>query len=115
MSADAGRSTDSTAAGGLEPFRRRLDEIDEGIARLLGERLDICRDVAVYKSEHEIPMMQPDRVKVVRERYLARGAEVGLPAEFTAQLFELLIATTCKLEDELMDELAAQAREGNVA
>jgi hypothetical protein len=51
----------------------------------------------------------------VRERYLARGAEVGLPAEFTAQLFELLIATTCKLEDELMDELAAQPREGNVA
>ncbi|HET9154634.1 MAG TPA: chorismate mutase [Solirubrobacterales bacterium] len=104
-------STDPTnsagAADGLEPFRRRLDEIDERIAKLLGERLDICRDVAVYKSEHEIPMMQPDRVKLVRERYLDRGAEVGLPEEFTAQLFELLIATTCKLEDDLMDELAA--------
>jgi 4-amino-4-deoxychorismate mutase len=112
MSSD---STNSTAANGLEPFRRRLDEIDERIARLLGERLDICRDVAVYKSEHEIPMMQPDRVKLVRERYLSRGAEVGLPAEFTWQLFELLIATTCRLEDELMDELAAQAKEGNVA
>ena len=97
-----------TSAEGLEPFRRRLDEIDEAIAKLLGERLDICREVAVYKSEHEIPMMQPDRVKIVRERYLARGAEVGLPQEFTAQLFELLIATTCRLEDELRDELAAQ-------
>jgi chorismate mutase-like protein len=101
-------SADSTnSANGLDPFRRRLDEIDEQIARLLGERLDICREVAVYKSEHEIPMMQPDRVKLVRERYLARGAEVGLPGEFTSQLFELLIATTCRLEDELMDELAA--------
>jgi chorismate mutase-like protein len=97
-----------TNAHGLEPFRRRLDEIDEAIAKLLGERLDICREVAVYKSQHEIPMMQPDRVKIVRERYLARGAEVGLPQEFTAQLFELLIATTCRLEDELMEELAAQ-------
>jgi chorismate mutase-like protein len=97
-----------TSTEGLEPFRRRLDEIDESIAQLLGERLDICREVAVYKSEHEIPMMQPDRVKIVRERYLARGAEVGLPQEFTSQLFELLIATTCRLEDELMDELAAQ-------
>jgi len=103
MSADA-------AAEGLAPFRRRLDEIDERIAHLLGERLDICREVAVYKSEHEIPMMQPDRVKLVRERYLARGAEVGLPEEFTSQLFELLIATTCRLEDELMDELAARAK-----
>lgn len=94
---------------GLEPFRERLDLIDEQIAHLLGERFEICREVAVYKSEHEIPMMQPDRVKVVRERYLARGAEVGLPAEFTAELFDLLIAATCKAEDELMDRLAAEA------
>lgn len=95
------------SAAGLEPFRRRLDELDDGIAKLLGERLQICREVAVYKSEHEIPMMQPDRVKIVRERYLARGAEHDLPEEFSADLFELLIATTCRLEDELMDELAA--------
>ena len=96
------------SAEGLEPFRRRLDEIDEQIAGLLGERLDICREVAVYKSEHEIPMMQPDRVEVVRRRYLDRGAEAGLPQEFSSDLFDLLIATTCRLEDELMDELAAR-------
>jgi 4-amino-4-deoxychorismate mutase len=96
------------SANGLEPFRRRLDEIDDGIAKLLGERLQICREVAVYKSEHEIPMMQPDRVKIVRERYLARGAEHDLPEEFSSDLFELLIATTCRLEDELMDRLAAE-------
>lgn len=100
---------------GLEPFRRRLDEIDDQVAKLLGERLQICREVAVYKSEHEIPMMQPHRVKAVRERYLARGAEVDLPEDFTSNLFELLIATTCKLEDELMDELAAKNGGGEAA
>jgi 4-amino-4-deoxychorismate mutase len=94
------------STGGLEPYRRRLDEIDEEIAKLFGERLQICREVAAYKSEHGIPMMQPDRVRVVRERYLTRGAEHELPEEFSAALFELLIGTTCRLEDELMDELA---------
>jgi chorismate mutase-like protein len=97
------------ATEGLEPFRRRLDEIDEQIAALLGERFQICREVAVYKSAHEIPMMQPERVKIVRERYLTRGAEAGLPEDFCAGLFDLLIGSTCRLEDELMDELAAQA------
>jgi 4-amino-4-deoxychorismate mutase len=91
---------------GLESYRRRLDAIDDEIARLLGERFDICREVAVYKSEHEIPMMQPDRVEVVRARYLARGAEAGLPDEFSGDLFDLLIAATCKAEDELMERLA---------
>ena len=96
---------------GLESFRSRLDRLDDDIARLLGERFEVCREVARFKSAHAIPMMQPGRVVEVRGRYLARGAEHGLPADFSADLFELLIAATCKVEDEIIDELS-QAREG---
>jgi len=108
MSAHEIRPDRTSAAGasdasGLEPFRQRLDELDDRIARLLGERFDVCREVARFKSKHEIPMMQPARVAQVRARYLARGAEVELPPEFTASMFELMIAATCRLEDELMD------------
>lgn len=99
---------------GLGAFRERLDPIDEEIARLLGERFQICREVAAYKSERGIPMMQPERVEEVRARYLARGADAELPADFTAELFELLIGATCKLEDELMDG-AAPTAEGREA
>ncbi len=88
---------------GLEPFRRRLDEIDEAIAGLLGERFEICREVAHYKRTNDVPMMQPDRVAEVRARYMSRGAEVNLPAYFVAELFDLLIGATCRLEDELME------------
>jgi 4-amino-4-deoxychorismate mutase len=87
---------------GLEPFRRRLDTLDEEIARLLGARFQVCREIALHKREHGIAMMQPDRVAEVRARYLARGAEVGLPADFTTALFELLIGATCAMEDELI-------------
>lgn len=93
----------SDGADGLQAFRERLDPLDAEIARLLGERFQICREVAHYKSEHGIPMMQPERVALVRERYLARGVEAELPEDFTAALFELLIGATCKLEDELME------------
>lgn len=95
----------ASEAGGLQPFRDRLDLIDDEIAALLGERFQICREVAVYKSRHAIAMMQPDRVRIVRQRYLDRGAEAELPAEFTAELFDLLIAATCRAEDELMADL----------
>jgi chorismate mutase-like protein len=93
---------------GLESFRRRLDGLDDDIARLLGERFDVCREIARYKRAHGIPMMQPDRVALVRDRYLARGEEAHLPPEFSAGLFELLIAATCTEEDELMEALAAE-------
>jgi chorismate mutase-like protein len=96
-------SSRDAPAGGLEPFRRRLDELDNQIARSLGERFEICREIALHKREHQIPMMQPERVAQVRARYLARGGEAGLPGDFSEELFELLIAATCKMEDELMD------------
>jgi 4-amino-4-deoxychorismate mutase len=92
---------------GLEPFRQRLDVLDGEIARLLGERFEICREVAHHKRAHDIPMMQPERVVQVRERYLQRGSEANLPPEFTAALFELLIGATCKLEDELIAQPSA--------
>jgi chorismate mutase len=90
------------SAAGLKPFRDRLDLLDQEITRLLGERFQVCREVAQHKREHEIPMMQPERVAQVRQRYLRYGSEVELPQDFTAELFELLISATCKLEDELI-------------
>ena len=92
---------------GLEPHRRRLDVLDQQIISLLGERFEVCRDVAAHKRAHAIPMMQPERVREVRERYVALGTEQRLPADFTVELFELLIAATCKMEDELIESISA--------
>jgi chorismate mutase len=98
---------EQAVAAGLAPFRARLDEIDAQLVDLLGERFQICREVAVHKSEHEIEMMQPGRVEVVRARYLQHGAEVDLPSDFVAAFFDLMIDATCRAEDELMERLAA--------
>jgi 4-amino-4-deoxychorismate mutase len=87
---------------GLDPFRRRLDELDDQIARLLGERFAVCRAIALHKSAHGVAMMQPGRVAEVRARYLARGREAELPEDFIEELFAVLIAATCRMEDELM-------------
>jgi 4-amino-4-deoxychorismate mutase len=92
----------SRDANSLAPFRARLDFLDGEILRLLGERFEVCRQVAHHKREHDIAMMQPRRVVEVRERYLQRGSEAKLPADFATSLFELLIAATCRMEDELI-------------
>jgi chorismate mutase len=98
---------EQAVADGLAPFRARLDQIDAQLVDLLGERFQICREVAVHKAENDIDMMQPGRVEIVRARYLQHGAEVDLPADFTAGFFDLMIDATCRAEDELMARLAA--------
>ncbi|HEY7934276.1 MAG TPA: chorismate mutase [Solirubrobacteraceae bacterium] len=87
---------------GLESFREGLDQIDQQLIGLLGARFSICREVADYKRVHGVAMMQPDRVAQVRARYLSHGEQADLPPQFTESLFELLIAATCEMEDELI-------------
>jgi chorismate mutase len=99
-----------SGTAGLEPFRRRLDSLDEQIAQLLGERFATCREIALYKREHAIPMMQPERVAEVRARYIARGADAQLPPDYVQALFELTIAATCKMEDELIGQTGGRER-----
>jgi 4-amino-4-deoxychorismate mutase len=96
---------EQAVAAGLAPFRARLDEIDAQLVDLLGERFQICREVAVHKSENGIEMMQPGRVEMVRARYLQHGGEVDLPDDFTGDFFDLMIDATCRAEDELMARL----------
>jgi chorismate mutase len=101
-------AAEQAVADGLAPFRTRLDEIDAQLVDLLGERFQICREVAVHKSENGIDMMQPGRVEIVRARYLQHGAEVDLPSDFTGTFFDFLIEATCRAEDELMERLEAE-------
>jgi chorismate mutase-like protein len=92
----------------LEPFRRRIDELDAELMHLLGERFEICREVARHKHAHEIPMMQPDRIAEVHARQLLLADRAGVPAAFAARLTSLIVDATCEMEDAII----AAAEEG---
>ena len=73
------------SADGLDRFRERLTRSTTR-SRACSASASRLPRVAHYKSERGIPTMQPERVAQVRERYLARGEEADLPAEFMAEL-----------------------------
>ena len=93
----------------LSQFRQRIDAIDEKIVTLIHERLGICREVAVYKSENQIPMMQPERVKEVLERRRKLAADLELNPEMIKEIYALIVKEACIIEDEIIDSLAQKA------
>ena len=46
---------------GLSDYRREIDAVDAEIARLLERRFDVVKDIASYKEEHGIPVMDESR------------------------------------------------------
>jgi chorismate mutase len=93
----------ATDAEKLSKFRVELDSLDEQLVALLGRRYEICRDVARFKKEHKIPMMQSGRVAAVKERCARLGDAHNVDPDFVARLYSLIIGESCRLEDEIID------------
>jgi chorismate mutase-like protein len=90
---------EKTDPGTLETLRADLDRIDAEFLAALGARVDVCRNIALYKREHGVPMMQPHRIGVVQQR-AARFAEANrLDLTFMKRLYDLIIGETCRIED----------------
>jgi chorismate mutase-like protein len=90
----------------LQNFRERIDTIDEKIIRLISERLGICKEVAEFKSENDIPMMQPERVKEVLRKRKELADELLINPALVGNIYKLIVEEACQLEDEIIERLA---------
>jgi chorismate mutase-like protein len=92
----------TTQETALASFRERIDRVDEQLLSLLAERVAICREVAEHKRDHGIPMMQPDRVAAVEQRWADLAAERGLDERFARTLARAAVGEGCRVEDAIM-------------
>lgn len=102
----------STQTTGLSAFRERIDRIDEQLLSALAERGAICREVAEHKRAEGIPMMQPDRVAAVADRWAELARERGVDEAFARRLCKEVVDESCRLEDDLIDGDDAQETGG---
>jgi chorismate mutase len=86
----------------LAALRDELDGVDVALLQTLRHRLDCCRRIGLLKKAHAIPMMQPQRIGVVQARAADFAQAHGMNGEFLRALYELIIAETCRLEDEVI-------------
>lgn len=92
----------------LKPFRSRIDDLDDRIVALLGERFAVVREVAAVKEREGIATRLPERVEEVRARNAERGAQQGLDRQFVRDLYGAIIDEACRLEDALIADKRAQ-------
>jgi 4-amino-4-deoxychorismate mutase len=88
----------------LSKYRKELDKVDEQLMALIARRFNICRQVATYKAEYGIPMMQPVRVAEVKRRAASRALARGLSEEFATALYDLIISEACGMETEIIEK-----------
>jgi para-aminobenzoate synthetase component I len=84
----------------LAPLRAAIDDVDDRLFALLGERFGLVRRVAEVKERHGIPNLQDERVaSMVAAREAAALAGGTVPVGLVRDLYEVLVRHAMAVEE----------------
>ena len=92
----------------LGEYRTKIDAIDEQLLRLFAERMDVAADIAAYKKEHGLPVLDPSR-----ERAKLLDVAEKTPAalqEYAVSLYSLLFELSRSYQNRLLGETTELTR-----
>jgi len=92
----------------LASLRRWIDAIDDPCWPCWGNAFAVIREIAAHKAPRGIPMVIPERIAEVRERWAGEAPRHGLDGGVVRRLYGLLIREACRIEEELMADQARQ-------
>jgi chorismate mutase len=74
----------------LEHLRRLMDTLDAEIIGLLARRMDLSREMGLWKKKANITVFQPDRWREIVESRSNRAMQHNLSKAFILALYELI-------------------------
>ena len=86
----------------LNELRRQIDAVDSQLTALFLQRMEIVEQVARYKLEREMQVLQPDREQAVIERAAARAPEAM--RDYTGDFFRAVMAISRNMQQKLIDQ-----------
>jgi chorismate mutase/prephenate dehydratase len=82
---------------GLDDHRKRIDELDDQILKLLDERARVVADVAKAKRDANLPTYDPERERQVLDRLAARAGR--FPAEAIRSVYREIMSASLALQE----------------
>ena len=88
----------------LEDYRKEIDRINEDIAELVAERMEIVEEIGELKKEKGMDIKDEGREEIVKEQFADIFSSKNLSEEKGRKLAETLIGMAVKEEKEVKDK-----------
>jgi chorismate mutase len=72
----------------LERMRQQINQLDDELMQLLGQRMKIADKIGQYKKEHNLTILQTRRWNEILERAVRKGEKFGLSEEFITRYLD---------------------------
>ena len=80
-------STQAMTNAALEDARSKIDQLDNQLLKILGERMKLADEIGRFKKLNDLPILQPDRWSEILDKSIDKGTQKGLSSEFVGKLF----------------------------
>lgn len=88
----------------LSELRHQIDEIDDQILQILAKRMRISGEIAVFKKENEVQVLQAGRYDEILTKRSSQGKELGMSEEFVKEVFEAIHAESVRKQLTIINE-----------
>ena len=95
---------DSVHTESLSDLRMQIDEIDDKIIEILAKRMRISKEIAEFKKEHNMPVLQAGRYDEILTKRSLQGAALGMSEEFMKEVFEAIHGESVRHQMQLINK-----------
>ena len=88
----------------LTSLRKQIDAMDNELMELLAKRMRISREIATYKKENSMAVVQTGRYNEILEKRGAQGALCGMDPEFVKKVYEAIHEESVRQQMELINK-----------
>lgn len=97
-------SADDDFYHSLDTLREQINSVDSELIKLISKRMNIAAEIGVYKKEHSITILQPERWKEIKKLQTETASEVGLTNKFIVKYLEAIHQESIRHQTAVMNK-----------
>ncbi|MBA2500326.1 MAG: bifunctional 3-deoxy-7-phosphoheptulonate synthase/chorismate mutase type II [Chitinophagaceae bacterium] len=87
----------------LEKFREQINQIDDELLLLIGQRMKIADMIGEFKKNNSITILQTNRWNEILERAFNKGEALGLSKDFITKYFDAVHMESINHQNKIMN------------
>lgn len=88
----------------LSNLRQQIDELDDQLLELLAKRMRVSQEIATFKKEHDMTIVQTDRYDEILHKRVSQAEEMSMNPEFMRVVLEAIHEESVRQQMNVMNK-----------
>lgn len=84
----------------MDELRNQIDEIDRQLVKLLGERMNLAKEIGTLKKGADLPIGDKNRERTMKDNLKGLAADNDLSYEFVNQLYTHIFMESRRVQND---------------